>query len=236
MDQFMSQFLEAGETHISNLILQNYRKIGLTSDELIFLIHLLSFNQAGNKFPDTNQIASQMGVTTQETYTLLQKLIEKKIISIKTIDDPNGYSTDQFNFNALYEKLNNLNQRTQEKVEVIEKNNSRKDVYEKIEVEFGRPLSPMELESISMWIDQDHYKPELILMALKEAILNQAYSLKYMDRILLNWEKKHIKTSQDVKKDKEKRQQRNFSNDVNSNDISKKTNDKPEIPLYHWSN
>ncbi|WP_409022572.1 DnaD domain protein [Dellaglioa sp. P0083] len=236
MDAFMSQFLEAGETHVSNLVLRNYRKIGLSSDELIFLIHLLSFNQAGNKFPDTNQVASQMGVTAQETYTLLQKLIEKKVISIKTIDDSNGYSTDQFDFSVLYEKLNNLSQRTQEKVEVVNSNNSRKEVYEKIEVEFGRPLSPMELESISMWIDQDHYLPELILMALKEAVLNQAYSLKYMDRILLNWEKKHIKTSQDIKKDKEKRQQQNFSNNVKNNDNTKESNDKPEIPLYHWSN
>ena len=37
---------------------------------------------------------------------------------------------------------------------------------------------------IGQWLNTDHYSPELIRLALREAVLNQAYSLKYIDRIL----------------------------------------------------
>ncbi len=36
---------------------------------------------------------------------------------------------------------------------------------------------------IGQWLNTDHYSPELIRLALREAVLNQAYSLKYIDRI-----------------------------------------------------
>ena len=38
---------------------------------------------------------------------------------------------------------------------------------------------------IGQWLNTDHYSPELIRLALREAVLNQAYSLKYIDRIYL---------------------------------------------------
>ena len=37
-------------------------------------------------------------------------------------------------------------------------------------------------------------------MALREAVLSQAYSLKYVDRILLNWQRHNLKTSSEVQK------------------------------------
>ena len=43
--------------------------------------------------------------------------------------------------------------------------------------------------------------PELIRLALREAVLNQAYSLKYIDRILLAWERKNITTKEQVAAD-----------------------------------
>jgi DnaD and phage-associated domain len=72
------------------------------------------------------------------------------------------------------------------------------ELFKKIEVEFGRPISPIEQEQIHQWIDDDHYSVELIDLALREAVLNQAYSLKYMDRILISWEKSNIKTAEQL--------------------------------------
>lgn len=43
------------------------------------------------------------------------------------------------------------------------------------EKEFGRPLSPMEYETITSWVDQDRYPEELILLALKEAVFAGRY-------------------------------------------------------------
>lgn len=67
------------------------------------------------------------------------------------------------------------------------------------EKEFGRPLSPMECESISGWVDQDRYPEELILLALKESVFAGKVHFRYIDRILLEWARNRVKNAQDVK-------------------------------------
>ena len=59
------------------------------------------------------------------------------------------------------------------------------EIFSLFEQEFGRFLSPMECESISMWLDEDGHSVEIIRAALKEAVLAQKLSLRYIDRILI---------------------------------------------------
>lgn len=63
-------------------------------------------------------------------------------------------------------------------------------MYQLFEQEFGRPLSSIEFQRIGQWLEEDHYQPEILKLALREAVLNQAYSFNYVDRILLSWERK----------------------------------------------
>lgn len=72
------------------------------------------------------------------------------------------------------------------------------NVFNVIEIEFGRPLLPIEQETIADWLTTDVYCCEVILLACCEAVLKLAYLLKYMDRICLNWERRHLKTAQQV--------------------------------------
>ena len=57
----------------------------------------------------------------------------------------------------------------------------------------GRPLSPIEMEMIKQWQTEDGYPDDLIQLALKRQFLIGIQS-KSMDRILLSWERKGIKT------------------------------------------
>ncbi|RXZ80251.1 DnaD domain protein [Paenibacillaceae bacterium] len=66
------------------------------------------------------------------------------------------------------------------------------DLFSLFEQEFGRPLSPMEFESIGAWIDQDGYADELIRFALKEAVFAGKLHFRYIDRILLEWSRNRI--------------------------------------------
>ena len=77
-------------------------------------------------------------------------------------------------------------------------------IYDKFEKEFGRTLSPMEYEIIGAWLD-GNYSEELIELALKEAIYNGVSNLRYIDKILSEWYKKGIKNSNDIAKQREKR-------------------------------
>lgn len=71
-----------------------------------------------------------------------------------------------------------------------------RDVYQSFEQEFGRPISPMEYERIGEWLDQDSMPPEMILEALKEAVLNNARNLTYIDRVILAWKQNNVFTKE----------------------------------------
>jgi len=64
------------------------------------------------------------------------------------------------------------------------------------EQEFGRPLSPMEIEQINKWGEK--YKPEIVQEALRRAVASGILRLRYIDGILLSWEKAGLKTLREI--------------------------------------
>lgn len=70
-----------------------------------------------------------------------------------------------------------------------------KSVFEYLEEEFGKLLSPMEIEVVRTW----NYDIEIIKLAIKEASTNNQRSIKYIDKILYNWEQANLKNSEEVK-------------------------------------
>lgn len=88
------------------------------------------------------------------------------------------------------------------------KKKSEKNIFEVFEKEFGRTLSPMEYEIINGWL-ANQLSEELILGALKEATYNGVSSLRYIDRILLEWSKKGFKNMNDVNNFLEKKDNQN---------------------------
>jgi predicted phage replisome organizer len=87
-----------------------------------------------------------------------------------------------------------------EKEKEIEKDN----IYEYIESNFARTLSPIEYEEISNWKDD-----ELTRYAIKQAVLNGVYNIKYISKILFNYEKQGIKTVQQAQEKEKKFNNRN---------------------------
>lgn len=65
------------------------------------------------------------------------------------------------------------------------------NIYEYIEQNFGRTLSPIEYEEISNWEDN-----ELTRYAIKQAVISNKCGIKYIARILNAYERENIKTVQ----------------------------------------
>lgn len=102
------------------------------------------------------------------------------------------------------------------------KKKSEKNIFEVFEKEFGRTLSPMEYEIINGWLS-NQLSEELILGALKEATYNGVSSLRYIDRILLEWSKKGFKNMNDVNNFLEKKDNQ-----------SKARNEEKILFDYNW--
>lgn len=73
------------------------------------------------------------------------------------------------------------------------------NIYSYIEDNFGRTLSPIEYEMISNWEDN-----ELTRYAVKEAVLNGKYNLKYIEAILNSFKKNNIISVQQAQNESKK--------------------------------
>ncbi|MCT3397073.1 DnaD domain-containing protein [Lentilactobacillus hilgardii] len=207
MDRYAHDVLQYGQTSITNLLLKNYRKIGMSNEELLLYILIKRNRTLIVPMPEIGSLTALTGYSKQQLFEIFHQMIQKKLAKITQVNVDNQ-QVDAYDFNSLYEKLSLVEQvdstNTSEEREAIPStapqvsDQQRQEMFESIEKEFGRTLSPLEMESISQWIDLDHYSPKMVELALKEAVLSQVYNLKYMDRILRNWEKRHLKTAQQI--------------------------------------
>lgn len=81
----------------------------------------------------------------------------------------------------------------------VDVNVSTTSIYDFIQQNFGRTINPIECELIGTWQDN-----ELTRYAIKQAIFNGKYNLKYINSILLNYEKNSITTVQQAQEEEER--------------------------------
>lgn len=65
-------------------------------------------------------------------------------------------------------------------------------VFSAVEKEFGRPISPIESERIKEWVE--NHNEDLVLHALKTAIIHNKRSFSYIGGILKNWKDNDIRS------------------------------------------
>jgi len=197
------KWIEAGQTTVPVMLLKYYPLIGLDEKECMMLIHIHSFIEKGNMFPTPDELSNRMTLTSPECFTMIQRLIKKGLLEIgeSSVQNVREESYSLFPlWNALMNKLTKENQ-LEKRAATMQ---SQTDLYSIFEQEFGRPLSPLECETLAMWIDQDHQSPTLIKAALREAVISNKLNFRYIDRILFEWKKQGIQTVEEAKKHGEK--------------------------------
>ena len=203
-----NEYRALGFTNLANGLLAYYPQLKITDPEIILIIQLEMFAQKCNKFPSDDQIAANTNFSPTEVTGMIQQLIEKNDLEIDQVKDEKGRIGNRFNLEQLYEKLDKLldqkvvtnatNQGHIQKASNNVDNSPLNQLRRQFEIEFGRYLTPIEREELAAWLNVDHYDPEIIKLALREAVLSQAYSMKYVDRVLLNWQRHNLKTSGEV--------------------------------------
>ncbi|AGY81595.1 MULTISPECIES: DnaD domain-containing protein [Carnobacterium] len=230
-NELLQKWLKAGDTTVSNVLLAHYNEVGLNTEQLVLVLQLKSFIDAGNDFPDTEIISKRMQITSSDVFKLIHELINKKLLVIETGKNQDGKTRDSYRLDLLWNKLTLVISQQENQQRVEKQHLSEQELFQLFEAEFGRPLSPIEMQTIGMWLDDDHYAIELIELALREAVLNQVYNLKYVDRILLNWERKNIRTKDQVEKEGNRRRQSSSkAQSVSSKEPTTK------VPLHNWLN
>lgn len=199
-----------GFTTIQNGLIAYYSKLNITDAELLLIIQLEAFAQRGEFFPSNEKIAANTNLSVTDVGNLIQRLIDRNYLTIEQTTDSQDKIGNKYSLNKLYNALDEYidqnvlikDSKKDKTVSVADSlgNNPLNYLSRKFEVEFGRYLSPIEREEIAQWLSVDHYSAELIELALREAVLSQAYSLKYIDRVLLNWQRHNLKTVAEVER------------------------------------
>ena len=73
------------------------------------------------------------------------------------------------------------------------------NIYDYIEKNFGRTLSPIEYEEVGTWDDN-----ELTRYAIKQAVLNSKYNIRYIAVVLNNYKKSSITTVVQAQQEEER--------------------------------
>lgn len=190
--------LQEGNIVIPFHLLKNYKNMGLDNEEFILLIGLIG---EGNKFPyDIQSLSDKMNLDKGLILDLIDRLNNKNIINITVEKNRDGMLGDCINLSPFYEKLSVL-MIGEDKKEDDTKNSN---LYEQFEKEFGRTLSPIEFEIISGWLS-DSFSEDVILAALREATYNNVSNLRYIDKILYEWQKKGLDTISKIEANKMER-------------------------------
>ncbi|KIL40039.1 DNA replication protein DnaD [Gordoniibacillus kamchatkensis] len=202
--------LRQGEVHVPYILLKSYKALKLGEQEAMLLIQLMAFVDKEHKeFPTIDELQSRMAAPPEAVIASLQKLLKLGLVTIdERTDETSGVLYERYNFEPLFGKLAEL---LAAEVQAAEQARaaasaaadggaaSEKNVFTIFENEFARPLTPMELETISAWLDKDNYKEELILAALKEAVFAGKLHFRYIDRILLEWSRNRVQTAEQAK-------------------------------------
>lgn len=169
-------------------ILHTIKKNNLTLDEALLIIYFCGNNN--HPILDIDEIMEKFGMEELSIMQAFSSISNKNLIKIKMVKNREGKVEELIDLTPFYESI-------AMDIGEKEKKTNSEDIFFAFEREFGRPLSSMEFELINDWLDKG-IKEELILSALKEAIYNGSFTLRYIDAILTEWTKKGFKSSKEV--------------------------------------
>lgn len=225
-DSLYAWFKE-GTITIPTFLLTQYKTMGLSEQELVLLLQLQNFIEKGNSFPTPSQLAQRMTFHESECLFFIQNLIKKGFIEIK-VEKNQEIGNEKYSIEPLYEKMVTHFLLTLKKDEAVHAKESGDNLYTIFEQEFGRPLSPFECETLAMWMDDDH-EPEIIKMALKEAVISGKLNFRYIDRILFDWKKNGVKTVSQAQEQAQK-----FRAYQKRDRKQESTPTVKNVPFYNW--
>lgn len=166
---------------INENVVKTIKNLDITLMEFLLLLYFINIKA----LLDLNDIKKVIGFNEEEILNTYTSLITKGLIEVKVFKD-SGVVSEVISLDMFYDKLvmNTKN----------EDNNT--DIYSKFESEFGRSLSPIEYETINRWLENG-VSEEIITSALKEAVINGASNLRYIDKIIYEWTKKGIRPKEE---------------------------------------
>ncbi len=92
----------------------------------------------------------------------------------------------------------------------IDKDNKREDIFNYIESNFARTLSPIEIDKISQWLSL--YEENIIKYAIELSVLNGKKTFNYVEGILKNWQGSNFTSLEEIKENEKSKKNKVIEN------------------------
>ena len=188
----LNELIQEEKVVVPLYFLRMYKDFNVNLDEFVLLLYL--YNKDKIIF-NPEKISDDLKIDLLMVMQCISNLEDKGLVSVNTVKNERGIMEEVLNIEPLFTKI------TQKLVEELNiKEKEEINIHELIEREFNRRLSPLEHEVIDEW-ERNNFSKELIKEAVREASINGVNNLRYIDKILIDWNKKGIQKPEDIKKD-----------------------------------
>lgn len=196
------EFFKDGNIVIPLYFMKRFSEFKITADEFLFLMYL--YNLGDKSVFNPQKYSEDLNITLLEIMSYITVLSDRGLIRVEVVKDDKGVMEEKILLDSFYSKLSLISM--DEAVQEEKSNNENSDIFDVLQKEFGRTLSPMEYEISKAWLDNG-VSEDLIKEAIKEATYNGVSNLRYIDKILYEWGKNNIKTPEDVEKNRRLRKE-----------------------------
>lgn len=190
----LNELIKGKIINIPLYVLRVFKEFNLTTSEMLLL--LLLYNLDGEVF-DPNKIAENLDMELLTVMKIVSSLSDKGLVNVTTKTNEARVKEEIIDLEGLYGKIT---------LKMMDAMNKKSDddinIYDILSEEFARKLTPLECEMVESW-KKNNYPLELIKEAIREATLNGVSSLRYIDKILYEWNRKGYKKKEDIKKTKD---------------------------------
>ena len=165
------------------ILVDNYKKLGLNENELSIILVTNSLIQKGVDFITPDIVALKMTLDFQEIDSCFTNLIKKDILTI------DGTNKIQVSIEPLKKRLIEIFYEEIKKETDVPSSKDQNDIFVLFETEFGRALSQFEVNTINDWFEQGN-SIATIKEALNVATLAKVKTIRYIDKVLLEWKRR----------------------------------------------
>ncbi|MDX9691421.1 MAG: DnaD domain protein [Acholeplasmataceae bacterium] len=190
----LKRLYEEYDLSIERILIKEYKRLGLTMQEMQVLLALFSIYKKRKTFSIT-AIAKRVEYNSNDIGVQIESLLNKGFMTIN-LESKDQREREIFDLDPTFKKVFDLFKKYEtEKVKQQEESNVALTI-RRFEQGLGRLLMPFELENIRVWYEDKAFTHEQILNAIETA--KEKLSVKYVERILNQTIPKEIEIDDEV--------------------------------------
>lgn len=183
-----SDILKSTNFTYNNLFINKIADYDLSLSEFLLLNYFINYNIEELSI---DEISKHLSLSNEKILEAYNGLINKKIVKITT-KEKNGIIFESISLDDFYDRID-------QSIKAEKKSISSEEIIKTFEECSKQKATDMEREVINAWI-QNGFDTSIIINAINEAKYNGTCNIRYIDKVLNEWNKQGIKNPEQLEK------------------------------------